>query len=210
MAITNFSTLKSALSEWSDRTDVSDDALSLCVQMSTDLFNDGSEQIPALRVREMEIVANLTPVSGVCALPNDYGQYRRVVETASPRRSLEYVVPDAAEWIYADRIAGLAANFTIIGSSLYTFPLASNAIELTYYQRIPDLSDAAPTNWLITKKPSLYLHAGLFNLAMLVRDAELQQRSAGMVMSLISGMSGSDELANYAYAPGRVRGIVIA
>jgi hypothetical protein len=211
MAITDFASLKAAVADWADvGSNISDDRLSDFVQLTTQMLNNGSQDMPALRVRGMEVIDTLTPTNGVYTLPDDYLQYRRVVEDASWRRELTYITPDGVDELYPDRAAGLSTHFTIIGNSLYTYPTSSNDLEMTYYGRLPDLSDANPANWLLIACPGVYLHGCLFQMAMYRRDADLQTRSAGMTMTLVSGLMGTDTLANYAYAPGRPRGIVIA
>ena len=210
MAITDFASLKTAISEWYEENAVSDAQLGEFVQFATSMFNYGFQNIPALRVRQMEAVASLTADDAVYTLPTDYLQYRRVVEEASIRRELTYIVPDAVEELYPARSAGLSRHFTIIGSTLYTYPTSSNDLELTYYQKIPELSDAATTNWLLLAHPMLYLHASLFQLGMFRRDDEIITRSAQMTANLVSGLVGTNEMGNYAYAPGRVRGITVA
>jgi hypothetical protein len=210
MAITDFATLKTAVSDWADVNDVSDEQLGEFVQMATAMFNYGFQNITALRVRQMEDVESLTPSSGVYTLPTDYLQYRRVVEEASIRRELTYITPDGVDEMYPDRSAGLSSHFTIIGSSLYTFPTSSNDLELTYYQKIPELTASATTNWLLLAHPMAYLHASLFHLGLFRRDSELQDRSLLMMASAVAGLVGTDEMANYAYAPGRPRGMTIA
>lgn len=208
--IADYTTLKAGLVDYADTGDnISDDRLGDFVQFATHSFNFGVAT-EKLRVRDMEATVTLTPTSGVCALPTDYLQYRRVTSAASRRVELAYIAPSVADQIYPDRGSGVSQKFTIIGSSLYLFPLSSDDVELTYYQAIPDLSDASPTNWLLTKHPQLYLHACLFQLAIYRRDPELKADSASMMAALMSGLHGTDEMANYAYAPTNVRGMVVA
>lgn len=206
----NYSELQAAIQGWAARSDA--DVVTETanfIAFSTDMFNHGipASGIAPLRVREMVTVASITPASGACALPSDYLQYRRVVEKASIRRELQYVVPSYTDQQYPDRASGLSCDFTIVGSSLYMFPVSTNDIELTYYAEIPDLSDVATTNWLLTKQPSLYLHAGLMQLAMFTKDNELLARSQAIVTSIIDGLNATDELANYARTGTRMKGL---
>lgn len=202
----NYTELQTALADWSARSDLTS-FLPSFIEFSTAMFNQGQGGVSPLRLREMMAITSLVPASGVCTLPSDYLQYRRVVELASRRRDLQYVTPTYADQEYSDRASGLSSDFTIIGSSLYMFPLSSNNIELTYYQAIPNLSDAAPTNWLLTKQPNLYLHAGLMQLAMFTKDNDLFSRSAALVTALIDGLNSSDLIANYAKAGTRIQGV---
>lgn len=214
MTINSYATLKTAVDTWADLGGSLDSQMDDLLIMANDSLNNGMEfglaRIPALRVREMEAVSSLTPSSNVCTLPSDYLQYRRIVEKASPRRSLTYIAPDVADTKYPDRAAGLANEFTIIGGSLYMYPLSTKDIELTYYQKIPDITSSVTSNWLLTKRPSIYLHACLVQVAIIRRDDELLQRSAQLVSAIAAAMKSGDEMANYAYAPAQIRGITVA
>lgn len=169
-------------------------------------LNYGSEETPPLRVREMETIATLTPTAGVVTLPADYLEYVRVSEKTSTRRTLDYVTPDQAERWYPDGAAGLSDEFTIIGESLYTFPLAQSDVELVYYKTIPALTPAAPTNWLLTKNQNIYLHATLFAAYTFTKDVELATAHAGLASALIAGMNKSGMMAKYARAGLKMRG----
>ena len=206
----DYAGLKAALADWSARSDASvTSATPSFIEFATAMFNHGipDRGVSPLRVREMETIVDLTPASGACTLPDDYLQYRRVVEKASIRRELQYVAPSYTDQQYPDRAGGLACDFTIIGSSLYMFPVSGNDIELTYFAAIPNLSESVTTNWLLTKQPNLYLHAGLMQLAMYTKDAELMDRSVALVTMAIDGLNLTNQLANFARAGTRLKGL---
>lgn len=209
--ITDFTSLKTEAADWADiGENISDDKLTSFVQMTTHIFNYGSDEVPALRTNDMLVVEALTPTSGVCALPSDYLQYRRVVESNSRRNPLSYITPSKADELYPSRPSGYPRYFSIVGSSLYTFPLTSSDVELTYYQKIPELSGSATTNWLLLACPAIYLHGVLMQIGLFWRDADLQARSAQIIVSLANGLAGSDQMANYAFAPSYATGMTVA
>lgn len=211
MAITDLASLRTAAKEWADYDNISDERLNECVQLTTSVFNNGSGDIPALRMRDMEAVVTLTPDANyACALPSDYLQYRRVIATVVLRNPLEYITPFKVDELYPQHESGCPNYFTIIGSSLYMFPTTSSDIELTYYQKIADLQNDSDTNWLLTKAPSLYLHGTLLHLGLFSRDDALMQRSGSILASLVDGLRGTDMMSEYSYAPGFPRGITIA
>jgi hypothetical protein len=202
MALTNYADLVSAIQSFMmDRSDLSTPAPDF-ITLGEGVINWGMDgnagipRVPALRCREMEVIDDLTPTSGVCALPSDYLQYRRVVETSSPRRDLDYIAPTSADQMYTSRSSGLACHFTIVGASLYTFPLASNDIELTYYGKVPALTSVATTNWLMTKRPDIYLRASLMMAAEWIKMDDEAAKQAAMLSSLVVAMNGSDQMAN--------------
>ncbi len=194
MAITTYSELKTAVTNWfMDRGDLAAYADEF-IDLSEAYFN------LELRCREMETSTDLTPSSNVCTLPTDYLEYKRVVEKVSPRRPLEYITEDGADQIYPDRESGLSCHFMIIGDNLTALPLSSNDIELTYYQKIPALSDSNTTNWLLTRSPGLYLHTCLFHAAVLTKNENQQALEAALSQSYMRALESLDERSKFGNA----------
>lgn len=201
----NYADLQQLVEDHLGRSDLSSWFQSFVASAETWL-NYGSEETPPLRVREMETIATLTPAAGVVTLPADYLEYERVSEALSSRRTLDYVTPDQAERWYPDGAAGVAEQFTIIGESLYTYPLAQSDISLLYYRSIPPLTAVDDTNWLLTKNQNIYLHAVLFAAYTFTKDADLASAHAGLASALIAGMNQSGVMAKYARAGVKMRG----
>lgn len=195
MAITTYAELQRAIIEHLNAPGLTR-YLGDFVVMAEGLFNYGSGDIDPLRTRDMETVSTLTPTAGVVTLPATFLEPRRVVEDANPRRPLEYITPDTVEYYYSTRASGLADHYTIIGSSLYTFPLASNNIDVHHYRTIPPLASNDP-NWLLTKSPQLYLRASLLQAALYVKDDNEAAKHSMMVKSLVAGMNASSMRASF-------------
>lgn len=202
MSIETYSDLKSAISNWfMGRSDLASNADDF-IDLAESYFN------LMLRCREMETTETLTPSSNVCTLPTDYLEYKRVTELASPRRKLAYITEDAADALYPFRDAGLANHFTIIGNSLQALPLSTNDIELTYYQKVPALSDGAPTNWLLTRAPNIYLHGCLFYAAEFVKDSEEMVKEGALMGKYIDALESLDTRSKFANAGVIIPGFV--
>lgn len=208
MAISTYPELVATISTWMARSDLGGTAPDF-ITLAENYLNFGGDPDtdPPLRTRDMEAVVDLTPTDGICTVPDDYLEYRRVVEKVSPRRELKYITPDAAEVLYPSRTGGLGSNFTLIGPSLYTFPLSSSDIELTYYRQIPALTEDAPTNWLLTKAPSIYLRAALLQAADYTRKTEEIAKHATMVRGMVKGLNHSNMMGNYARAGVTAKGV---
>lgn len=206
MSITDYPTLVTAIANKMARSDL-DEYVPDFVLQAEQVFNHGSESIAPLRVRDMETVDSLSPTNNVYTLPDDYLQYRRVTEEASSRRALDYIDPMGVDQLYPLRTAGYSNHFTIIGDSLYTYPLSTNDVELVYYAVIPALTSGATTNWLITKAPSLYLRMSLMFAAEFIKDDAEVAKQAQMAKALVDGMNRSGMMANYARAGLTIRGI---
>lgn len=208
MAIGTLAELKTAMAAWTDQGTNLDTYMDDFVRLTTDTFNLGTDGMAPLRIREMIAVETLTPVDGVCTLPADYLQYRRVVQLASIRRELQQIAPSAADQRYSDRAAGPGQDFTIVGNSLQAFPTGNTDIELTYYQKIPQLVADGDTNWLLTMHPNLYLHGGILQVAIFRRNDELITRSLAFMNSYVAGLRNSGEMAEAPRAVTRMRSFV--
>jgi hypothetical protein len=191
--ISSYTTLKTAISEWFMGRDLSGD-VDVFIDLAEAYFN------VKLRLRQMETIASISASSNTYALPSDYIEYKRVVEKASIRRQLKYITEDAVETLYPTRASGLSCHFTIIGSTIYTFPLSSTDIELTYYAKIPALSDANTTNWLLTAHPNLYLHACLLYAAEWVKDNDELTKESTFVQNYIDLLHSADNRGKFANA----------
>lgn len=206
MSISTYAELQAAIASNIARSDLTA-FIPDFIMLAENVLNYGSEEIEALRVREMETVSTVTMASGVGTVPTGFLQHIRAVEGTTSRRLLSYITPDAAEILYPTRSSGIPANFTIIGDSLYVFPLTDNSIEFTHYSAIPALSDSAPTNWLLTKAPGVYLRTSLLMAAEFIKDNEEMVKQAQMAKSLIAGLNRSDMVGKYARAGVTARGV---
>lgn len=202
----NYAGLQTSIANWGARSDsaVSDEIPNF-IAFATDSFNHGipMANIAPLRVREILVgPSTITNTSGIASLPSDFLQVKDATSLASINRPLSYITTGFVGQAYPDSAAGLSNSFTIIGSNLYSYPTNSTSIGLTYYQKIPTLSDSVTSNWLLAKLPNLYLHASLYHLGLFTKDNELIQRSSALVANMIDGLNMTDELALYSKAGG--------
>ena len=128
MAITSYSTLQSTVLAYFDAagdTDMSGQVQTF-IALAEERLNYGSKGGPVesepLRVREMEVSTDLTPSSGVCTLPDDYLEWRRVTALTSQRRTLKPAASNWIDWRYPTRGAGYPEYFVVEGSSLTVLP----------------------------------------------------------------------------------------
>lgn len=165
MAITTFAELKTAMGNWLDRTDLSA-RLPECIALFEAQVNR------RLAVRQQVALTQLTPSSGSATLPSDYLAWKKVVWTGSPRRTLGYMPPEHLDAAYPTVPSGSPVHFTIEGSTLKVRPTSDTALDVLYAQKVPALSDAATTNWLLTSHPDAYLFGSLTMSATLTGEAE--------------------------------------
>jgi hypothetical protein len=155
MALANFTDLKTSVASWLHRTDLT--------AIIPDLITSAEARLNrALRLSQMETDAALVgvPSSPFVALPSTIQTPIALwITTYSPRDKLTYLQPQDLPY---DTAQGYPSYWTIDGSNIkFNRPVdLAYAITLRYYQRL-QLSDAAPTNFLLTNNPDLYLYAVL-------------------------------------------------
>jgi hypothetical protein len=172
VAIGTYSELQTAITNWLRRGGDTD-----LVTRAPELITLAEAQFNrTLRHRSMEVQTDLTLTSGTAtiALPSDYIEARALVMQTSPKRVLSYVTPTQLDRNWPSGSTGLPSEYTIIGSNikLGKAPDSAYALELTYYQQIPALSDSATSNWLLTSHPDIYLYGALLQGAPYLSDDE--------------------------------------
>ena len=201
MALDSYSSLKSSIADWlQGRTDI---------LTTVDDFIDLAEAEfnRVMRVREMEATATLTlDGDGEATLPADYLAWRTVTALTDPRREVEYSTPSYIEDTYPDRPSGYPEVFTIRGSTILVAPITSSSIRFDYYQKIPALSDANTSNWLLAKMPGLYLHMSLKHAAIYLDEDALAQRYAALANSDLTALTSDDWSSRFNRASMRVSG----
>lgn len=159
----------------------------------------------SLRVGAMEKTAVLTPnASGAITLPADYLEFRSVQPTTAGYGPMELVAPDFQVGRYDG--SGVPQRFSIAGSTLQTYPNANGAVRVVYFAKIPPLSDAAPTNWLLAAAPDLYLYGSLLEAAPYMEEDARAQVWKTYYDTAMADLKASDVSARYANGRARVRG----
>lgn len=123
----DYAGLKTAINEWADR-GYDDTKLDEFIALAE----------AAIRRRligyRREVTDTLTTdANGEVALPSDFLGIRSIYDGTTPY-----------QW-------------NISGSTLYVTDGASRAFDVTYFAKLPALSDDNPTNWLLDEAPDAYL-----------------------------------------------------
>ena len=104
-------------------------------------------------------------LSGSLTLPTDFLRAKRVaVEVSGKYRDLEYVPPES---ISDYGHSGSPHFYTLLGEQIQFDPSPDGSYTylLRYYKRFTPLSNASPTNWLLTNAPDAYLYGALAHSA---------------------------------------------
>jgi hypothetical protein len=163
-----------------------------------------------LNAPEMEAITTLEASPAAIELPQDFREMRECTLDIAPRVALEPTALATLRLLYPASRVGQPQVYAISGSSLLVAPSpdAAYRLRLVYKQAIPALSDASPTNWLLTKHPDLYVAA---SLAMAEfrgwNDARLPMLKA-WYDELIEEVNEAGRRARHASGPIRMRATV--
>ncbi len=198
---TTYAELQAAIPDWLDgRSTLA--KVADYIRLTEDVLNDGYDgkfTIAPLRTREMISTAVTS------TLPADFLEYVDV-STASGGATygLEQSPLSRLNYDYPTAYGGVGNSFALVGSEVRVRPAASAS--MVYYAQIPALSDTNPTNWVLTKRPGIYLTGAVFWAAVDVMDQEQIQNKGTLFGGLIKGLTSSDKSARYARGVARVRG----
>ena len=178
--ISTYTELQEAVANWLNRSD-------LTPRIPEFIENAESRLNKRVRHRDMESSAAVTfDASGEASLPSDYVEWRMLEVDTSPRARPEFVEPDSREFLFRFRPFSVPQYFTIISETLKLQPPQDVAGTLYYFQKIPALTDAAPSNWLLSRSPEAYLYASLVEGASFLRDSEALQTYATLLEAAVN------------------------
>lgn len=107
---------------------------------------------------EMEQRATLTGTAQYTALPSDF---KRIIGVTTGGVPLHQISGSAITSLNQSP-SGLPRQYAVVDGAITFAPVSlTNTISILYVRRIPALTAAAPTNWLLELAPDLYLYGVL-------------------------------------------------
>jgi hypothetical protein len=154
--ITDYATLKTAVSDYLARSDLSG---------FTPNFVQNAEGLiyKNLRIRAMETALSVTIASGVATVPTAFVALKYAYVSTSPVQTLDWVPPEMIYARYPVRSgAEIPRDISVAGTNFIFGPYPGNyTIEGIYYTRLTSLSDSNTTNWFTSYAPDLLLFGAL-------------------------------------------------
>lgn len=194
MAITNYSTLQTAVADWLARSDLTayiPDFIALAEQQIYYGSDDPAFPTDPLRVRQMETTATLTLSTNPVSLPSDFLEQRRLYINDTNRTPLSPVSPEQLLTDYPSSATNRPQAFAVEGSSVRFGPSPDSAYEahLLYYAK-PDPLATTTANSVLTAYPMVYLYTALTQAAPFCNNDERIQTWARMAAAGINAANG--------------------
>lgn len=194
MSITSYSELKTAIADFLNRDDLTS---------AVPTFITLAESSIQRRIRHwrQEKRSTITLDAQYEALPTDFLEAIRFYVTSNGTNPLEPI--SQADMLDRKQLAqdtsGRPRFYAMTAGQfeLYPVPDGSYDAEIYYYSRIPALSDAAPTNWLLEYFPDVLLYGALVHSApYLKEDARIQIWSA-LYQEAVDSINVSSQQAKF-------------
>jgi hypothetical protein len=198
MALDTFSGLKTTIADYLNRDDLTSIIPSF-ITLAEAKFNR------KLRTRQMIKRATATIDTQYFAFPSDWLQAKEFILNTNPITYMEYVTDKQANELRQDLIIGVGkpTYYTIVGTQIEVIatPDTGYTGELTYYGKIPALSDSNTSNWLLSYAPDLYLYGALLEASPYLKDDERLAVWGQMYVSSISDIEIADQRASVSSTP---------
>jgi hypothetical protein len=198
MALDTFAGLKATIADYLNRDDLTA-VIPSFITIAEAKFNR------KLRTRQMIKRANGQIETAFFAYPSDWLQAKEFQLNTNPIVRLQFVTEAYGDELKANRYVsiGQPAYYTITGTQLEFIPApdATYSAELTYYAKIPALSDSNTSNWLLAYAPDLYLYGALLEAAPYLKDDERLAVWSQMYVNSLGDIEVADQRASVSSTP---------
>jgi len=194
MSITTYAELKTAIASWLNRDDLTSVIPDFIALTEAALNRD-------LRHLQMIDRDDATLDTRFVQLPGDHLETVRLGITSGTTHRLELVSLDAmlTQRESSGNTSGRPKQYAHIGNQieLYPTPDGDYTAQLTYYAKIPALSESNTSNFVLADAPDIYLYGALMQAApYLLDDARLQVWGSMYASALASMQTSSDNTRN--------------
>lgn len=190
MALATYADLKASMASWLHRADLSTqipDFIALAEGMMS----------RKLRVRKMIARSTATLTDEYSAVPADFMGVRTFSISDGPDQ-LRYLTPAQMDQaVTGGQVGGSPVYYSIVGTEFRFYPATDASAELTYWQRIPALSDGNTTNWLLTDHPDAYLYGALLQAAPYLRDDDRAATWGSLFTTALNDIKAADDSESY-------------
>ena len=192
MSITNYGELKTAVANWSDRTN-------LTTRIPEFIAIAESEINSTVRVRDMECRVTSAVSTEYFDLPTDFMEIRNIQLNTDPVARLEFMTPNQMDVFAPSATPGKPKKYAVFGTEVQLKPIpdASYTLEIAYIKRYTAFSADSDTNWLLTNHPQLYLYQTLVVLANYIGDKEKLVEWSALYESALSGLNKQHDKGRY-------------
>jgi hypothetical protein len=190
MAITTYAELKTALANWSERSDLT--------SLMPDFITYAHQEIGrGLRSTTNTLTANVTINAETVAVPTYFKAIRRLYLDLTPRRRLMVISPEGRQDMASDYQAQTyPTHVSVEGASFGFAPVPTGTVtgKLLYYTGYAPMSADSDTNAVLTAYPFLYLHGALSALYSYIMDDAQEAKFEGKFRGLMADINARESM----------------
>jgi hypothetical protein len=194
MAITTYTELQSAITDFLNRDDLSSVAPTFISLAEADM----QRRVRHWRMEKRSTAELDTQYS---AIPADFVEVIRMYITSGDTKPLELI--SQGELLDRKRknlnTSGSPSYYAITAGEIEVFPVPDGTydLELYYISRIPALSDSNTSNWLLEQYQDAYLYGALVHSAPYLKDDARTQMWAALYQSAIDAINAESERSKF-------------
>ena len=177
MSITTYAELKTALANWSKRSD-------LTALLGDFIALAESDMQVRCKLVDFEDIATVAITDGVGAVPTGYAGARSAYWDGNLDRPVKYLPP--AQYDALLNQSGETSFYTVVGGDILTAPKQTGNLVITYHARFTPLSDVNTSNALLSQFPDAYLHGTLAQLYLYCMDDQRAVMHGGLFDNAIA------------------------
>jgi hypothetical protein len=193
-----YAQLKSTIADYLNRDDLTS-VIPTFIKLAESKFNR------KLRVRQMVKRATAQIDTAFFAYPGDWLENKEFQLNTNPITKLEFITESYGNELRATSFSagGKPRYYTVVGSQLEFIPTPDTQYdgELTYYAKIPALSDTNTSNWLLAYAPDLYLYGALIEAEPYLKNDERVGLWGELYLRVVADIEVADERASVASTP---------
>lgn len=193
MAITTYSELKSAVSNWLNRDDLTTVIPDFIALTEADMDRK-------IRHWRMEQRSTATIDARYTQLPQGFMEAVRF-HLDVDERPIDLVTPVFMQTKRQGNVdtAGRPQYYAVIAGQIEVWPTPDSAYtgELYYYARTSPLDDSNTSNWILDHFPDAYLYGTLLHSAPYLVDDARTQVWASLYQNAIDGINGNNDRAKF-------------
>ena len=204
MALTSYSTLKTSIANWLNRTDLTDEIADDFIILTEADFNS------KLRIRKMITQSSITIDSETESLPSGFLQVRNFyILSGATKYALRYVSPSHMDQLRGTSTSGTPEVYTILGDTFRFSPKPDTSYTgyINYYKTFDALSVSNTSNYILTNHPAIYLYGSLFHAANFlggIEPGQVQQWQQ-MYVTAMERLERNDREDQFSGSPLQVR-----
>lgn len=210
MAITDYTSLRSAVQTYVARTDsVFSNMIPTFIELAEARIYNGADEpggdlySAPLRALVMETSDTVTITEGVGTMPSAALEIRKIYAT-DERAGVTYITPERFLELDENATGGRPVYYTVEDGSIKVTPSYTGTLTVTFFQQFDAINSTNTSNGLIAAHGVVYLEAVLFEAFSFLQDIALAGGHLAKYRSLVAGLNRTAGAMRYP-GPMRVR-----